>query len=101
VAVAWVATTTAGDCGAAPGAAAGGAGGGANCVPAGMILSVSRRMSFTFCTTDSQRRFSARTSICAVPPVVEVAAPPVGVVPAAPNCVDAVDCILTFRLALR
>jgi hypothetical protein len=72
--------------------------GGTSCVPAGMILSVSRRMSFTFCTSDSHSLFSASTSICAVPPVVDVE---VGVAPPVPNCVDAVDCIFTLRLALR
>jgi hypothetical protein len=60
-------------------------------------------MSFTFWTTDSHNLFSANTSICEVPPVVEVAlvAPPPVVPPEVPNCVEAVDCIFTLRLALR
>src|SRR5205814_5143257 len=68
---------------------------GTACADAGMILSVSRRMSFTFCTIDSQRLFCASTSIVEVAPVAF--GPPV----AAPNCVEAVDCILTLREALR
>ena len=82
-----------------PGAAAAGVAC-ASCAPAGMTLSVSRRMSFTFCDSDSHSLFSAMTSICAVPPVVVVV---VGVVavPPVPNCVEAVDCIFTLRVALR
>ena len=55
-----------------------------------MILSVSRRMSFTFCTTESHRLFCAETSMVEVAPVALTL--PVWAVP---NCVEAVDCIFT------
>jgi hypothetical protein len=93
-----------GGCGAAPGAPAGAADAGAAGVAAasaaalgaGMILSVSRRISFTFCTMESQRLF------CAVTSMVEVAPVALGVPACAvPNCVEAVDCIFTLREALR
>src|SRR6266496_2388912 len=84
--------------GCAPGVAdaAGSGVGAAVWVGAGMILSVSRRISFTFCTSDSQRLFCAATSIVEVAPVAFEPA-----VAAAPNCVEAVDCIFTLREALR
>src|ERR671931_233608 len=94
-----------GGCGAAPGAAAGAAAAAgtaavaaasAAALGAGMILSVSRRISFTFCTIESQRLF------CAVTSMVEVAPVALGVPACAvPNCVEAVDCIFTLREALR
>src|SRR5438445_3674939 len=86
----------AGAAGALPGAP--GSGVGAAWVGAGMILSVSRRISFTFCTIDSHRLFCAARSIVEIAPVA--LGPPVPLV-AAPNCVEAVDCIFTLREALR
>src|SRR5437879_11260921 len=97
-----------GCCGAAgPAAAAcpaagatGGCIGTADVAAAGRILSVSRRISFTFCTIESHRLFSALTSMVAVAPVAagpEAAAAPVP----PPNSVDAVDFIVTLRAALR
>ena len=82
--------------GAAPGAAATAGPGSAASVGAGMILSVSRRISFTFCTIDSHRLFCAATSMVDTAPVT--AGPLVAV---CPNCVDAVDCIFTLREADR
>src|SRR3954453_22529848 len=86
--------------GGAPGAAGGG-GGAAGCarapsalVPAGKVKLVSRRISFTFTTIDSQRLFCAATSMVDVAPVVPDCAPE------APNVVEAVDCIFTLREAL-
>ena len=61
-----------------------------------MILSVSRRISFTFCTIDSHRLFCAVTSMVEVAPVAFGPA----VALAAPNCVEAVEVILTLREAL-
>src|SRR6266404_267470 len=95
-----------GGCGAAPdapavpavagGATAAAALATAVALGAGMILSVSRRISFTFCTTESHRLFCALTSMVEVAPVALVVP-----VCAVPNCVDAVDCIFTLRAALR
>src|SRR5712692_3519745 len=84
----------------APGATGGGCIATADVAAAGRILSVSRRISFTFCTIDSHRLFSALTSMVAVAPVAagpDAAAAPVP----PPNSVDAVDFIVTFRAALR
>jgi hypothetical protein len=60
-------------------------------------------MSRRFCTIDSHSLFSAATSICAVAPVVDVPGVPTapGVAAAVPNCVEAVDCMRTLRVALR
>src|ERR1043166_2750440 len=88
-----------GGCGAAvPGVAAGAIAPPALacCAGSGMILSVSRRIAFTFCTIDSQRLFCALRSIVETAPVVPGAA-----VCVAPNCVDAVEVIFTLRAALR
>ena len=62
-----------------------------------MILSVSRRISFTFCTSDSQSLFSASDVDAARVRAGGAAA----VAPPLPNCVEAVDCIFTLRVALR
>src|SRR2546430_15525498 len=84
----------------APGATGGCAGTAADVAAAGRILSVSRRISFTFSTIDSHSLFSAVTSMVAVAPVV--AAPEAAPAPAPPpKSVDAVDFIVTFRDALR
>src|SRR5213079_1876986 len=84
-----------------PGATGGGCTGMAAAVAAaGRILSVSRRISFTFSTIDSHSLFSAVTSMVAVAPVV--AAPEAAAAPVPPpNSVDAVDFIVTLRAALR
>src|SRR5437868_12756416 len=90
-----------GGCGAAadtvPAAAAGmGEAASAAALDAGISLSVSRRISFTFCTTDSHKLFCAATSIIEVAPVA-LGPPACGL----PNCVEAIDCIFTLRVALR
>src|SRR5215218_3378770 len=92
---------------ATAGCAAGGvpAGAGAaatGAAPAGNTLSVSRRISFTLMTIDSQSLFSEATSTCAVAPVL---APLVVAAPEAEfdeaNCVEASELIFTLRAALR
>src|SRR5437868_10033915 len=94
----WPAAGIGGCAAAAPGVAAGAGAPAALtcCAGRGMILSVSRRISFTFCTIDSQRLFWALRSIVETAPVVPGAA-----VCAAPNCVEAVEVIFTLRAALR
>src|SRR5947199_10426818 len=84
----------------AAGATGGCAGMAAAVAAAGRILSVSRRISFTFCTIDSHRLFSALTSMVAVAPVAAGPEAPAAPVPP-PNSVDAVDFIVTLRAALR
>jgi hypothetical protein len=68
----------------------------------GMILSVSRSISFTLMTIESHSLFSEATSTCAVPPVLEplvVAAPEAEFDEA--NWVEASELIFTLRAALR
>src|SRR4051812_43940441 len=87
--LAWGATATACNPGGAPGATAGAAAGCA-ALAAGSTLSVSRRISLTLITIDSQSLFSEATSTCAVAPVL---APLVVAAPEAEfdeaNCVEA------------
>ncbi len=92
--------------GAAPGTAAGVATIGETCAAAacvfGMILSVSRRISFTLMTIESHSRFSEETSTCAMAPVL---VPLVVALPCAElaeaNWVEASELIFTLRAALR
>jgi hypothetical protein len=90
-------------CVPAGGEAAAGGGTGGEAAPDGMIRSVSRRISLTFCTIASHSWLFETTSTDAVDPVAWLAGPaPPEPAPdaAAANWVDEVDCILTLREAL-
>src|SRR3954464_6713627 len=103
--LAWGAPATACRPGGAPGVAGAtttGAADGWAALAAGSTLSVSRRISFTLTTIDSQSLFSEATSTWAVAPVLApvVVAAPVAEFDEA-NWVEASELIFTLRAALR